>query len=185
MKKLLILISILTSTIVSNGQTTYYHKATTVYSLENGVTYNSDNRLFPLIFLYNAANKYHDTPRTYADGRPFTLSGTALMKNRTFSMPAGMESKVLSLAKAVFTPEQKALLKDALIGVYIEMDASTGRVLEVEFGFLAFEGEKAALIPPSTFRALELVLKNNDVYVTPTTLGRSLSRLGATIELRF
>lgn len=185
MKKLLILIGIIASTFVANGQTPYYPKEKTVHHLNGGIIYNSDNRFYPLITMYNAANKFHNTPLSYADGRLLSMSSMEELLSKPYSMPEGMDNKIMSLSLAVFTSEQKASLKGESIVVSLILDPIGGRVLEVEFTLDVMAGKRINMLPPDSLRALEMTLKNNNLYVSPTQFGRSLSRINKTYNVEF
>lgn len=70
-----------------------------------------------------------------------------------------------------FTPEQRERITDDDFGVTMTIYTNTGKVIGVDFSF--FHTDPISTIPVSTFRQIELELKEK-IWFTPTAEGRKL-----------
>ena len=168
MKTTTLFILALLYTINCPAQTHYYLEPKTFQ--EEGYTYQCDIKAW-LVTLYNKDNKL-----TYEDnidkrtGEVFVPNGKGPhIAEETWSKP-----KCYSIVNQAFSPEEKARVagKEFTIALYI--NSQTGKIMEVDFNFIALERNPYTTIPVSVFRKIEVELKKN-VWFTPSEEGKNMS----------
>lgn len=180
MKRIFILIAMLVSAIELNGQDLTYYEASKDYNLGGGVVYRCDVRFGTLAFLFNTANKFTGVQSMHKE-----VSVLGLSDYRIFSITDEMRAHILKLSKKCFSLNQMMLLRGESVTIFLCVNPQSGHVMEVEFMLHAGEEDKMNQIPPSVFRAIEVALEDDSVYVTPTDFGREYNYIVVPCHLNF
>ena len=174
--KIFILIALLfTATEVSAQTFLYTHNRihTGQDANSNTFTFRSVVSTSNMVFLHNTANTRMDVWPTFKDGSPLTerikLGQELLLERDNWT-----RNRAHSVINNAFTHAERQRLRqrDAALITSMIIDTTTGRVVEVEFRFLA--NCEFATFPVSVFRHIELELKRL-LYFTPTEIGRQLN----------
>ncbi|MDR1120492.1 MAG: DUF5043 domain-containing protein [Dysgonamonadaceae bacterium] len=146
---------------------TYYYNETKTFS-ENGYTYQCDKASYWIVTLYNKANQYTYSHYERKDGNPIgnIEDLLPLIEDDNWT-----RQKCISIVNNAFSSAEKQRVKGAKVDVSMTVDTSTGKVIEVDFGL--YYNTPEATIPVSTYRNLELALKNQ-IWFTLTDNGKKL-----------
>ena len=168
MNKLLVYILLFHLWGTLQAQTYYYNETKTFY--ENGYTYRCDTPPSGLVTLGNKENKYTNTPLVFKDGSDangaMVFHGMRPLENDDWTYQTGV-----SIVDKAFSAEERKRVGGKKIDVGMIIDSSTGKVIEVSFNF--FYTDPFATIPVSTYRKIELELKEK-VWFTPTADGKRM-----------
>ena len=146
---------------------TYYYNTTKTFN-ENGYTYQCDKANHGIVTLYNKANKYTCTSYQNKDGSPI---GNPEKLFPLIEKDNWTRQKCFSIINSAFSSAEKQRVKGDLIDVSMTIDTSTGKVIEVDFSI--YYSTPLGTIPISTYRNIELALKNQ-VWFTLTKTGKNL-----------
>ena len=155
MRRLFFILGLLIATNVIVAQTNYYTESKVFQ--QNGYTYKVDHST--CVELYNAENKWIDKEPTYKDTGEFFDS-----ENSRFELTFNSSwDKAISLCDSIIRAEFSAGdmericndEHDIVVSLYI--NSETGIVEEVSFSF--YHKSAYAYIPVSTYRRLELAIK--------------------------
>ena len=170
MKTTIILIVSLFCSIVLPAQTYYYNETKTFY--ESGYTYQCDvDTSIGMVTLYNKDNIYTYEPLVFEDtgldaGGSIFINGMKPLEDDNWTRQACRD-----IADRFFSFDERTRVQRQEYGITMIIDSSTGTVIEVEFRFM--HDKSFATIPVSTYRQIELELKNN-IWFTPTDDGRRM-----------
>ena len=173
MKATILIIVSLFCTIVLPAQTYYYNETKTFY--EDGYTYQCDKPSWGLITLYNKDNK-HTYNETFYYKNDTPVEDTDILWGRTKLLEDDNWTRqtCFSIVNAAFSDAEVQRLKGQKFDVNMTIDSSTGKVIEVDFRF--HYTSPAATIPVSTYRKIELDLKEK-IWFTPTPVGKQMKVL--------
>ncbi len=169
MKTILTLISTLFYISYLSAQT-YYYDVTKTFQ-ENGYTYQCDVKRSTRVTLYNKENKLTNTKWTFKDTGeepPFPYYFDDL-EDDTWT-----KRKSYAIVNDAFSEEEKQRIKRAKLDICIYINSNTGKVIEVDFIFLATD--PLATIPVSVYRKIEVELKKN-IWFKPTPEGKKMNYL--------
>lgn len=119
--------------------------------------------------LYNQENKLTYVDLVYKETGelpPFDL------REKCVEDEAWSYDKAMSIINNAFSLDQKLSLSEQLMLVAIYINSTTGKIMEVRFGFR--EKGPFSKIPLSVFREIEVKLKE-EVYFTLTEAGRKVN----------
>ena len=158
MRRLFFILGLLLATNAIVAQTNYYTESKVFQ--ENGYTYKVDHSTF--VELYNAENKWIGKEPTYKDTGEFFDS-----ENSRFELTFNSSwDKAISLCDSIMRAEFSAgdmerISKDDDNTVFITLclNSETGVVEDVSFSF--YHKSAYAYIPVSTYRRIELAIKEN------------------------
>ncbi len=167
-KRLSVLVVLLLCAINAISQTYYYYNTTKTFN-ENGYRYQCDKPDYGLVTLYNKDNVYTYLHYEYKDGSPLENTDTlgSLFENDNWT-----KQKCDSIVNNAFSPPEKQRVKGKKLDVTLTIDSSTGKVIEVDFCF--FYSDLMGTIPVSTYRKIELELKEK-IWFTLTETGKKLT----------
>jgi hypothetical protein len=168
-KRLLLIICALFLLTGARAQT-YYYNTTKTFN-ENGYSYQCDKPEWGLITLYNKDNIYTYAHYVYKDGSAITDTNILWGNIRLIERDNWTKQKCFFIVNAAFSSTEKQRVQGKGIDVSMTIDTSTGKVIEVDFRFM-YNGPFAT-IPVSTYRNLELALKNQ-IWFTLTDTGKQL-----------
>ena len=167
MKTLITLISLLFCVASISAQTNYYSTTKTFY--EVGYTYQCDLvESYNGVTLYNTNNTFTYEDMYYPDGRVFRYNG----RNSTMEVDTWTKPKCFSIVNNAFSPVEKGRVRSQKLTVTLIMSPQTGKVIEVNFGFM--KESPLATIPVSVYRQMELKFKS-DIWFVPTAEGKKLN----------
>jgi len=146
---------------------TYYYNTTKTFN-EGGYTYQCDKASYGIVTLYNKANQYTYAHYENKDGSPI---GKIENLFPLIEPDNWTRQKCFSIVNNAFSAEEKLRVKGAKVDVSMTIDTSTGKVIEVDFRL--FYNTPTATIPVSTYRNLELILKNQ-IWFTLSNNGKKL-----------
>lgn len=152
----------------SHAQTRYYTTSHTISRPD--FTYQCDNEN-GLVTLYNTENQFINTDPIRKDGNPVG-SDIFLGYIPCIEKDGWTARKAWEIVDATFTYEERVALKEAEFSVWMNIDSSTGKVVDVEFGFGA--NALVGTIPPEKFYAIEQGLKR-ELWFTITAAGKELN----------
>ncbi len=137
------------------SQTNYYTESKIFQ--EEGYTYKVD--YFPFVELYNADNKWIDQEPRYKDTGEFFDSENSRIELSTGYTWKRAESLCDSIVRAEFSATDMERISNNTdkITVVLYVNSETGVVDEVSFSF--YENSPYAYIPVSTYRRIELAIK--------------------------
>jgi uncharacterized protein YxeA len=169
MKMIITLISTLFCVAYLSAQTHYYDVSRTFY--ENGYTYQCDVQRSKRVRLYNKDNELTYTKWVFKDNGkeppfPYDIDDT---KDDTWT-----KRKCYSIVNNAFSAEEKQRTRGEELDICIYIDSNTGKVIEVDFTFLATNS--FATIPISVYRKIEIGLKEN-IWFTTTAEGKKMNYL--------
>ena len=153
------------------SQTPSYYKKTNTF-VENGYVYQCDVAPSGMVTLYNKTNKY--TYEKYAlksNGARITSPEILLGKLELIEPDNWTKFTCMDIANRVFSDEERERVATNTYQVVMTVDTSTGKVIEVHFCF--FYDDSFGSIPVSTFRKVELELKEQ-IWFIPTKVGKAL-----------
>ena len=164
MKKFIIVIIFTFCALFAYGQELLYEE----YKLfnEEGYTYICDPQSNGYVDLYNKDNKWVNTCPKYKDTGKYLEFGV-----NTLVYDRNMKNVIQSVMYNAFTTKQIKTLKGYRLAAIMSLNSETGRVDEVYFRF--YHRDPYAKIPVSTFRKMELELKEK-VRFQPTEDGKKL-----------
>lgn len=147
MKMIITLISTLFCVAYLSAQTHYYDVSRTFY--ENGYTYQCDVQRSKRVRLYNKDNELTYTKWVFKDtGKeppfPYDIDDT---KDDTWT-----KRKCYSIVNNAFSAEEKQRTRGEELDICTYIDSNTGKVIEVDFTFLATNF--FATIPISVYRKI-------------------------------
>lgn len=169
MKTMMILISTLFCVTYLSAQSYYYDVTRTFH--ENGYTYQCDVSPSKLVRLYNKENKLTYTKWVFKDtGKepPFPYNIDDAKDDRW------TKRKCYSIVNNAFSTAEKQRTQGEELDICMYIDSNTGKVIEVDFTFLA--SNPFATIPVSVYRKIELELKKN-IWFTTTEEGKRMNYL--------
>ena len=152
----------------------FYDTTRTFY--EDGFTYQADvNHKTGRVILYNRdAGRFTDINQTHRDGR-----GIRRADRERFYDVVGCSFPMMDLAEQIvidgFSRNERLRLRQGpmeRLGIRLIICPDTGNVKEVHFLF--FYDRSLATIPVSTFRRMEVEIKQR-VQFTPTDFGNSMN----------
>lgn len=150
------------------AQSGYY--STTKIFYQEGYTYQCDVLSSGLVDLYNKNNQYTNERYQNKDGSQ--VSSDVLLGNVNLIEKDGWTRKKCDeIANKHFSNEDRKRVGNKEYQIVMTVDTSTGKVIGVLFNF--HKDRAFATIPVSTYRKIELDLKNS-VWFTPTAEGRKL-----------
>ena len=157
MRRLFFILGLLIATNVIVAQTNYYTESKVFQ--QNGYTYKVNYA--PFVELYNAENKWIDKEPTYKDTGEFFDS-----ENSRFELTFNSSwDKAISLCDSIIRAEFSAGDMERIsnntdkITVALYVNSETGAIEEVSFSF--YRESPYAYIPVSTYRRIELAIKEN------------------------
>lgn len=158
---------------ISSVPRNYYRKDTTY--VMNGYSYRCEGKTGN-VTLYNVNNKWVKEKQIYKDtGKRFDFgfSKSELDKYNPIIDNADMDQKVLNIVNNAFTRDFSKKLKSyEKLNVVMYLNPQTGKVAEVSFWFIS--SDPFSTIPISTYRDIEMKLKNQISY-KPSEIGKQLN----------
>lgn len=169
MKPIVILIGMICYTTSTLAQVNYY--ITTKFFDENGYTYQCDVQRSRRVLLYNKENELTHTKWVFKDtGKeplfPYNIDD---VKDDTWT-----KRKCYSIVNNAFSVAEKQRRRGEELGICMYIDSNFGKVIEVDFTFLA--SNPFATIPISVYREIEVELKKN-IWFTTTAEGKRMNYL--------
>ena len=150
----------------------YTHNGTHTGQDANGSTFTYRSVIDgALVHLHNVANTKTNAERRFRNGQPLTQR-ILLGQERLLEPDNWTWNRSRSIVNNAFSADERRRVTGCELLVDLIIDSNTGRIMEVEFSFLANSG--FATIPVSVYRRIELELKNQ-IWFTPTAVGRSLN----------
>ncbi|GHT77062.1 hypothetical protein AGMMS50262_17140 [Bacteroidia bacterium] len=146
---------------------TYYYNATKTFNM-GSYTYQCDTDDSYMVTLYNKTNQFTYAPQKYKDGT-YPKPGVVL---KDVEDDTSMQPLVKSIVNNAFTPAQKQKVKGELLSIAMRINPETGKVIEVEFGFL--KNDPFATVDVAIYRSIEMGLKNQ-ISFKPTAEGKKLN----------
>ncbi|MDR0542978.1 MAG: DUF5043 domain-containing protein [Dysgonamonadaceae bacterium] len=131
----LLFVCLLLSLSRATAQTGYYNQSDRL--CESGYCYRWDTSVYGIVMLYNADNQYTYSHSVYRDENP---DGFSRIEN-------------------LFSDVEKQGIKGEQLDIFMTIDTGTGQIVEVDFCF--YPSDFFAAIPLSTYRKIELELKNS------------------------
>ena len=169
---LLLAANIVMAQIPFNDTRTYYYNDTKTF-YESGYTYQCDvdKTIGGMVTLYNKDNIYTYEPLVFEDtgldaGGSIFINGMKPLEDDNWTRQACRD-----IADRFFSFDERTRVQRQEYGITMIIDSSTGKVIEVEFRFMY--NRPFATIPVSTYRQIELELKNN-IWFTPTDDGKRM-----------
>ena len=157
MRRLFFILGLLLATNAIVAQTNYYTQSKVFQ--QNGYTYKVNYA--PFVELYNAENKWIDKEPTYKDTGEFFDS-----ENSRFELTFNSSwDKAISLCDSIIRAEFSTADMERIsnntdkITVALYVNSETGAIEEVSFSF--YRESPYAYIPVSTYRRIELAIKEN------------------------
>ncbi len=153
---------------------TYYYNTSSLFQ-ENGYAYRCSTANWGYVTLFNADNIHtFNLELKYKDGSPVTdvkilRAETDLIKDDNWT-----KQRCMSIVDNAFSDTEKLRVGGKGFMVEMTIDPDSGRVIEVHFNF--YKDDTFATIPVSTYRKIEVALKNQ-VWFTPTAVGKQLQVL--------
>ena len=173
--KIFILITLLLAATAVSAQTFLYtHNRTHTgqdANSHNTFTFRSTVSSGDMVLLHNVANTRTNAERRFRNGQPLTQR-ILLGQEQLLEPDNWTWNRTRSIVNNAFSAAEKQRVRGSFLTTSMVIDTNTGRVVEVEFHFLANSG--FATIPVSVYRRIELELKNQ-IWFTPTAVGRSLN----------
>jgi len=170
--RILLLVSLLMGSTISNGQTNYYAATQTID--KNGFTYQCDNP-YGRITLYNANSQFIYAEWERKDGQPVSASIYG-GREETTEEDDWTARRSWEIVDSVFTQPERTQLMGAKMMVTLIISSDTGRVIEVKFQFL--DHSAFTNIPVEKFYSIEQALKQN-IWFIVTPVGRQMNYLMA------
>ena len=157
MRRLFFILGLLIATNAIVAQTNYYTESKIFQ--ENGYTYKVDHST--CVELYNAENKWIDQQPRYKDTGEFFDSENSRIELSTGYTWDRAEALCDSIIRAEFSAIDMNRIKNNTdkITVVLYVNSETGVVDEVSFSF--YRESPYAYIPVSTYRRIELAIKEN------------------------
>lgn len=156
---------------ILHSQTNYYPNSSGTIPM-SGYTYKYDSK-YSETRLYNIVNKFMDVDWAFIDGSE--MNKDVYFGNiPTIDHKAGPPTKLLaySIVNNAFSANQKALIKGNKLLINLNIDPSTGYVIDVYFSFL--EDSPYRNIPIEVYRTIEVALKEK-MRFTMTEIGKKLN----------
>ena len=157
MRRLFFILGLLIATNAIVAQTNYYTESKIFQ--ENGYTYKVDHST--CVELYHAENKWIDQQPRYKDTGEFFDSENSRFEIKYNSSRSKAEALCDSIMRAEFSAGDMERIcndeHDIVVSLYI--NSETGIVEEVSFSF--YHKSAYAYIPVSTYRRIELAIKEN------------------------
>jgi hypothetical protein len=172
MKNIILITGLILFISLAHAQTYYYNTSKTFQ--ENGYAYRCSTANWGYVTLSNVNNLYTDAPTLYKDGSPVTDLKILRAETDLIEDDNWTKQKCISIVDNAFSYTEKQLVRGEKFDVSMTIDSNTGRVIEVDFCF--YKDEAFATISVSTYRKIELALKNQ-VWFTPTAVGKQLQVL--------
>ena len=122
--------------------------------------------------LYNRENKWVNVHQEYKNGEMIDLDiidapRTAIVENDQWT-----KLRAFGIVHDAFTVEQRKQVLGKKLWISLYVNSETGKVDEVEFGFMVNDPYNA--IPIYVFRQIETELKKN-IWFKPTAKGKTLN----------
>ena len=158
MRRLFFILGLLIATNVIVAQTNYYTESKVFQ--QNGYTYKVDHSTF--VELYNAENKWIGKEPTYKDTGEFFDSENSRFEITYNSSRGKAEALCDSIMRAEFSKTDMERISkddDNTIFIHLYINSETGVIEEVSFSF--YDESAYAYIPVSTYRRIELAIKEN------------------------
>ena len=150
------------------AQTHYYNTPQTF--IEKEYTYQCDVLSSNLVDLYNKNNPYTHERYQNKDGSQVS-SDVLLGRIALIEKDGWTRQKCDEIANKHFSNQERQRVGSKEYQVIMTIDTTTGKIIGVLFNF--HKDREFATIPVSTYRKIELDLKNS-VWFTPTAEGRKL-----------
>ena len=168
-KTIFILIGLLHFTgFTIKAQTHYYNETKTFY--ENSFAYQCDVDESARVTLYNKENKHTYDHLEFKDGTD--ANGAIIFHGmRPLKTDNWTYDKIIEIADKHFSDLERERVREKEYTMRIVINSSTGKVIEVSFSFLT--STPFGTIPVSTYRMIELDLKEN-VWFTPSEDGKRM-----------
>lgn len=169
MKIIITIISTLFCVAYLSAQTHYYDVTKTIHG--NGYTYQCDVQRSKQVLLYNKENELTYTKWVFRDtGKepPFPYNIDDVKDD------AWTKRKCYSIVNNAFSAGEKRRTQGDELDICMYIDSNTGKVIEVDFTFLA--SDPFATIPISVYREIEVELKKN-IWFTTTAEGKNMNYL--------
>ena len=166
----MLFISLLLFTANTMAQTNLYPTTRTIQG--NGFTFQADVRGSGHVTLYNVTNRFTGTVPTFRDGSPLTAE---FWNSEGFPIADNsieMDNRIATIVRNALSPAERTRVGNNRLGVILRVNPDTGRVMEVEFSFPAFN--PFATIPVAVYRTIEVNLINQ-IQFTPTAKGRRMN----------
>lgn len=153
---------------------TYYYNTSKNFQ-ENGYTYRCVTENWGYVTLFNTNNIHtFELGFKYKDGTSVTDAKILRAQIDLLEDDNWTKQRCLSIVDSAFTYMEKQRVGGEEFDVSMTINSNTGRVIEVDFRF--YKDEPFATIPVSTYRKIEVALKNQ-VWFTPTAVGKQLQVL--------
>jgi hypothetical protein len=153
---------------------TYYYNTTKDFVYED-YTYHCNTGPGGYVTLYNANNIYTDSLTfNYKDGTRVHDTKILWGRIRLIEDDNWTKPKCIAIVNSAFSAQEKQRVGGEEFDISMTIDSETGHVIEVDFRF--YKDEPFATIPVTTYRSIELALKQQ-VWFTPTSIGRQLQVL--------
>lgn len=175
-KLIIALLFCLTYYLNTTSAQTYYYNTSKTFQ-ENGYTYRCSTQDWESgeVTLYNADNIYtFRLGLKYKDGSSVKDVKVLRAETDLIEDDNWTKQRCISIVDSAFSYNEKQRVGGKEFDVSMTIDSNTGRIIEVDFSFS--KDSPFATVPASTYRKIELDLKNQ-VWFTPTTVGRQLEIL--------
>ena len=166
----MLFISLLLFTANTVAQTNLYPTTRTIQG--NGFVFQADVRESGHVTLYNRTNRFTGTIPTFRDGSPLTAE---FWNSEGFPIADNslqVDSQIATIVRNALSPAERTRVGNSRLGIILRINPDTGRVMEVEFDFPAFN--PFATIPVAVYRTIEVNLINQ-IQFTPTAKGRRMN----------
>lgn len=170
MKKILLVFVTIFNSLFLFSQTNYYNETKTFY--ESGYTYKAEVPSWGIIYLYNLSNSWVNQDQKYkGTNEKYTMSdvGEDLFDDASWLVA---QENIQSILSNALSRDEKRMIGDEEIILTMYVNSTTGKIDDIAFEF--FENSPYRFIPVSTFRAIELSIKQN-IQLTLTDAGRRLN----------
>ena len=163
-----IMLLLLFTSFTIKAQTHYYNETKTFY--ENGFAYQCDVDESALVVLYNKESKHTYDHLEFKDGTD--ANGAIIFHGmRPLKTDNWTYDKIIEIADKHFSDLERGRVADRVYNLKMIIDSSSGKVIEVSFSF--HKASSFATIPISTYRMIELDLKEN-VWFIPSEDGKRM-----------